>query len=109
MTSKTLNIALQYSPSPAGRYQSDGPYPGETFRDELLWPALSDGGVVTVNLDGTAGFGSSFLEEAFGGLVRKGLTEPELQARLRIISARQSYVDRIWNYIHRAAVEEARA
>ena len=31
---------------------------------------MQDGGKIIINLDGTAGYATSFLEEAFGGLVR---------------------------------------
>lgn len=105
MTSKMISIAREFSPSPAGRYLSDGPFPGEKFRDEVLWPALNEGKTVTVDLDGAEGYGSSFLEEVFGGLIRKGLTESTLRTKLRIQSSRRSYEERIWNYIHKAAAE----
>jgi hypothetical protein len=51
---------------PAGRNRSDGPYSGEFLRDEKLLPVLAQDKVI-VDLDGTLGYGSSFLEEAFGG------------------------------------------
>jgi hypothetical protein len=69
---RTINIASQFSRSPAGRFVEDGPYSGETFREKYLVPALSDGGSVILEMDGTRGYGSSFLDEAFGGLRRKG-------------------------------------
>lgn len=97
-----ISVALDFSPSPAGRFRSDGPFPGEVFRDEILIEALNQHQVVTVDLDGTSGFGSSFLEEAFGGLVRKGFSEKELRARLKIQSSRSSYETRVWKYIHDA-------
>ena len=65
-------IAKDFSDVPAGRYRSDGPFSGERFRDDVLIPALRRDQTVEVWLDGVEGFGSSFLEEAFGGLVRKG-------------------------------------
>jgi hypothetical protein len=103
MNSTVISIASQFSPTPAGRYISDGPYPGERFRDEYLVPALRDStGCVTIDLDGTAGFGSSFLEEAFGGLVRRGFDPAELRRRLMIKSSYPSYVERVWSYIDRA-------
>lgn len=100
MPTALISIAADFSPFPAGRYREDGPFPGEVFRDEKLIPALRDNDEVIVNLDGTNGYGSSFLEEAFGGLVRCGFTENDLKKRLKIESSRESYKTRAWNYIH---------
>lgn len=106
MSTTVISIAKQFSPTPAGRYRSDGPFPGERFRDEVLVPELEKpDNVVTVDLDGTAGFGSSFLEEAFGGLVRKGFSPALLRQRLQIKSGRPSYLTRVWSYIERAQLE----
>ena len=66
----TITIARDFSKYPAGRFRTDGKTSGEAFRDDLLVPALRGGSRVVVVFDGVAGFGSSFLEEAFGGLVR---------------------------------------
>jgi hypothetical protein len=68
---KTINIAMDFGPEPAGRFPEDGPYNGQKFRDEILAPALMKNDNVIVILDGVSGFGSSFLEESFGGLIRK--------------------------------------
>lgn len=102
MKSIQLSVAQDFSPSPAGRYPEDGPFPGATFRDKLLIPALKNNDKVVVNLDGTSGYGSSFLEEAFGGLVRNGFSHKTLVERLSIESSRQSYASRVWNYIKSA-------
>lgn len=77
MMNNQLSVARDFSRYPAGRYKSDGPFSGERFRDELLVPAINSGARITIDLDGVRGFGSSFLEEAFGGLVRVGY-QPEL-------------------------------
>lgn len=58
---------------------------------KLLTPRLkaaaSAAAILTVDLDGTAGFGTSFLEEAFGGLIRNdGLTLDEVERSLRLLS-----------------------
>ncbi|QOZ13239.1 DUF4325 domain-containing protein [Bradyrhizobium sp. CCBAU 51765] len=75
-----LSIANDYSASPAGRYPADGPFNGERFRDQVLAPALRDAiskkQKLVVDLDGAFSYSSSFLEEAFGGLVRTGLFSP---------------------------------
>ena len=68
----TINVAREFSRFPGGRFFTDGQFSGQRFREELLEPVLRNhpNVQVTVELDGTLGFGSSFLEEAFGGLVR---------------------------------------
>ena len=101
---RMINVATEFSEVPVGRFYGDGPDSGERFRDTLLEPALRDHDVVEVNLDGTDGYGSSFLEEAFGGVVRKlGLTEAEAHRRIRLKSSDPSYVLEINDYIRDAA------
>jgi len=87
-TDRTILIADEFSRYPGGRFREDGPNSGEEFRDDLLVPALNEarvaGGTVFVELDGTAGYASSFVEEAFGGLVReRQFTARELARLLR--------------------------
>lgn len=69
-----INIAQEYSKTPGGRFIKEGPYSGEDFRNSLLIPkyelACSKNEHLQVVLDGGYGYGSSFLEEAFGGMVR---------------------------------------
>jgi hypothetical protein len=107
MNSKTIVIAKDYSETPAGRYRTDGSYTGERFRDELLYPAFQDNDSVVIDLNGTLGYGSSFLEEAFGGLIReKGMTLSEIQKKMTITSSRALYKNRIWKYLEDAQVEK---
>lgn len=96
-----INLASEFSEYPAGRYLSDGEDSGERFRDELLAPRLKKGESVSVVLDGAMGYGSSFLEEAFGGLVRVcGFSAKDLHLRLEIISEEDpTYIQEIWQYI----------
>lgn len=94
----TLSVAQDFSRFPAGRSVADGPFPGENFR-KLLVSALEKGPVI-VQLDGTLGYGSSFLEEAFGGLVRKcGFGAADLRKRMTIESSDPSLEAEIWSYI----------
>lgn len=109
MKSTVISVAKDFSPSPAGRYPEDGPYPGAVFRDKLLIPALQSNDKVIVNLDGTSGYGSSFLEEAFGGLVRNGFSKQVLSEKLVVESSRQSYASRVWNYIQLAGGKKSAA
>jgi len=100
----TINIAQDFYPYPAGRHEEDGPYTGEKFRKAYLVPALQKNSEVQVVLDGTLGPGSSFLEEAFGGLIREeNFTEDQLNSKLKIISKRASLETLIHNHIHNAA------
>lgn len=105
MNSKvTIDIAKQFSTEPAGRFPTDGPNSGERFRNELLLPALLSTQKVVVILDGAEGYGSSFLEEAFGGLVREGkFSAADLHDRLEIVSEEDaSLVQEAWDYIDTA-------
>lgn len=85
---KRIELAREFSPFPFGRYPKHGPYNGERFRTEFLLPALASGERVEVVLDGARGLSPSFLEEAFGGLVRAGIAADELRSRLIIVSNR---------------------
>jgi hypothetical protein len=102
MQTKVIKIAADFSATPLGRYYEDGPFPGQKFREDLLIPALRSNDCVLVDLDGVEGLGSSFLEEAFGGLVRKGFSEQEIKSRLKIKATGPKglmYLDLIWQHI----------
>jgi len=107
---KIISIATDFSEVPLGRYYSDGENSGQRFREEFLLPALKDNEFVTVKIDGVEGYGSSFLDEAFGGLVRKNhFTKGELHKRLKIENSDQDfalYKDLIERYIEAAVAEE---
>jgi hypothetical protein len=97
---KTISVVKDYTRFPAGRYRTDGPYSGERFREEFLAPALKENPVVTVQLDGAAGYGSSFLDEAFGGLVRASVIEADkTDKRLKLESADESLIEEIRSYM----------
>lgn len=69
-----ISVAKDFSVTPGGRYVNQGKWSGEEFRREFVEPKLreviSEGGKLYISLDGTAGYATSFLEEAFGGIVR---------------------------------------
>ena len=100
-----IRVAEDFSRTPAGRYRADGPWSGEAFREDHLRPALRGGNqAVIVYLDGVEGYGSSFLEEAFGGLVRAAnLTGEFLHRRLRTRTKDRALETEIWDYIDQAA------
>jgi hypothetical protein len=99
---KTIRVAQDFSRYPAGRYVTDGPYSGEFFRKKFLKPALADQEKIVIFLDGARGYGSSFLEEAFGGLVRDGFPKMELIKKLDIQATNQSLRKEILEYIENA-------
>lgn len=91
-----IALADDFSRYPAGRTTPDGPDNGRRFRTEFLVPALRDAvknsARVDVNIEGVRSFGSSFLEEAFGGLIRhEGFSRDQVEKHLRIVSNRPVY------------------
>ena len=87
-----ISLAEDFSPFPAGRYHpADGPYTGQRFREEHLVPALGKLGEaerLEVVFGGVEGCGSSFLDEAFGGLVRDaGFSKAFLEKHLRLTTS----------------------
>ncbi len=61
-----FSIAKDFSRAPAGRTKEDGPHSGAALRE--IFVELLKKGPIKVDLNGTLGYGSSFLEAAFGGL-----------------------------------------
>ena len=102
MNSITINIAKEYTKTPGGRYTKEGKFSGEDFRNKLLKPkyleAIKSEMGLTVVLDGGYGYSPSFLEEAFGGLVRD--LHDERILRIKIVSEEEpSQFDSIHKYI----------
>ena len=106
-----LNIARDFSKTPAGRtMKAHGKHSGETFREKLLEPKLREAintkSKLRVVLDGTAGYPASFLDEAFGGLVRKGsFGKRDMKESLVVVAhnpAYQVYAKLIDQYIDEA-------
>lgn len=71
-----LNLIVKndFSSTPGPRRISEGDFSGELFRELCLEPKLKEAieknKILFIDLDGTSGFGTSFLEEGFGGLIR---------------------------------------
>ena len=100
---RTIKMGRDFSPCPGGRVREDGPQCAEAFREDTLGPALDADDVVVLHLDCAEGYGSSFLDEAFGGLVRSGRhTAEELHRKLRLTSRDETLVREIWSYIDQA-------
>ncbi|WP_343734481.1 DUF4325 domain-containing protein [Acidovorax sp.] len=101
---KTVNIARDFTRYPSGRYRKNGNSSGEEFRSRFLEEAIQQGEKVCVEFDGTVGYGSSFLEEAFGGVVR-ALKKPAsyILEHLELKSSDESLVSEVKQYISEAS------
>lgn len=100
-----IKVAKDFSRKPTARTEVEGANSGEKFRETLLVPmlveAIKSSKKLIVDLDGTAGFGTSFLEEAFGGLIRVNHIEySDINKTLELISHEEPYlIDDINQYI----------
>ncbi|KRS11030.1 hypothetical protein XM53_18295 [Roseovarius atlanticus] len=106
-----ISIAEDFSAYPIGRDETDSVESnGKKFRVEFLAPALeqakADGTQVIVSFEGVESFGSSFLEEAFGGLVRKeGWKSSDLKKFMKIDYDWPGYARferRLWKHVESA-------
>lgn len=101
-------LAHEYTDMPGGRYRVNGPFSGEEFREDVLLPKLKqcirENNILEIDLDETFGYPPSFLEEAFGGLVREGsLEKKELLKYIKFISDEDSFlIGKIKQYIKEA-------
>jgi hypothetical protein len=104
-----LNIARDFTPIPGPRFRTEGERSGQEFREDLLRPRFLDaqraGGVLHIDLDGTVGYPTSFLEEAFGGLARE-LGPETVTKGIEIVCTDEPYLeDQIRDYILRAKMK----
>ena len=106
MDSIKISVLNDFGEFPAGRFHpADGEYTGERFRNELLVPNLQKYKKVIVVLDNDEGYGSSFLDEAFGGLVRaNSINKDWLHEHLSIESSdeNKTYIAEVWDDIDKA-------
>lgn len=100
---KKISIANDFSVFPGGREPSDGPFSGQEFRDNILIPIIEKNENAIINFDNVRGYGSSFLEESFGGLVRKGISKDKILELLIFESSKQSVIEEVNKYINEAA------
>lgn len=95
-----VRLATKFSPYLGGRYRDDGPYSGQEFREDFLVPwmtdAIRDHQLLVLDLDGVAGVPSSFLEEAFGGLLRN--TRWSIDQVRAVLKLKASDPD-LWPYV----------
>lgn len=100
-----------FSKTPGSRYRDEGKkaHSGQEFREEILEPnfktALTNNLKLIIDLDGTIGYGTSWLEEVFGGLTRSYGKEKVLST-LDFKSEEEDYlIDDIKQYIENAEIQ----
>lgn len=103
----TVYIGKDFFDDPFGRYYTDGDGSGEEFREEVLKPLLMKLPKVKINInENVEGYGSSFLVEAFGGLIKHGyFTKEEVRNKLIIETTDSEYeffLKKIHEYISSA-------
>lgn len=103
-----INIAEDFSRFPGARYPDEGDFSGEEFRKKILVPKLKEallkGLRLKIILDGSAGYSTAFLEEAFGGLVREDeFSQEQLEIIDYVSDEDPTYIDDIKAYIEDAA------
>ncbi len=85
----------EFSKTPGTRHIDEGLFSGEDFRDKVLDgkfnKALKSHVKLTVNLDQTIGYGTSWLEEVFGGLARD-FGKENVEETLEFISNEEPYL-----------------
>jgi hypothetical protein len=100
---RTISIADQFSVTPGPRYKIEGPFSAELLHEQILSTIIPElikaNGSLTIILDGTFGYGTSFLEEVFGGAVRR-YEGDFVTSKITIISEEEPYlIDDISGYI----------
>ena len=72
---KRINIAKDFSIVLGGRRKEFGEYSGQEFYEDQLLPAfqsaVQENEKLYIELDGTKGYPSSFLDQSFGQLARE--------------------------------------
>lgn len=101
-----ISIVKDFTDTPGTRYRTEGELSGQEFRETLLRPkydALKPGEILKIDFDGVYGYPPSFLEEAFGGLVREIGNPEEVESKLKFkADERPDLIDKVKKYIHNA-------
>lgn len=105
----TYKISEQYSKTPGPRYENEGKFSGEHFRENVLirlyLDAIEKKENICIDLDGGYGYSPSFLEEAFGGLARKYNEQNVKQILTFVSNDEPSLIEEIIGYIENANVK----
>lgn len=102
-TEITLDVS-EYTDTPIGRDGLDGPKNGADYRDNHVIPEFEKYQIVRLDFTNTMGTTPSFLEEIFGGIIRKKILTPEeLVRRTDVIYKSESVRRNVIKYINEAA------
>lgn len=102
-----ISVAKDFSRTTGARYLKDGPYSGQAFYEDLLRAKFEEavrlGVELHVDLDGVAGYATSFLHESFGKLASEFSAE-QVKRHLRLkCNDEPLIIRRIQRYIQEAA------
>lgn len=108
----SINVAKDFSPYLFGRTTpQDGDFTGEVFRETILkknLDQLNDGEILIVDFDDVlTDVGSSFLSEAFAGLIEKGHITKENLLNVLVIKSKDDLYDiAVRKYINEAELKK---
>ncbi|WP_404833518.1 STAS-like domain-containing protein [Alcaligenes nematophilus] len=104
-----INVAKDFTRFPSGRWKKNGNTSGEAFRNNFIEPAIKNRTPIAIDLDGVIGYGSSFLEEAFGGSIRSTrINKSEFNKIVTLISENKTLIKEIEKYLEDASKSIAR-
>mgnify|MGYP001411118216 CR=1 FL=1 len=93
-----------FSKTPGARYRTDGDYSGQEFYEDVLQGAFVESirrhEKLEVDLDGTEGYATSFLDESFGRLSEEFGAQTVLNNVIIISFEEPDWIEEIQNYIH---------
>jgi STAS-like domain of unknown function (DUF4325) len=103
---RRINVAEEFSETPGPRSPDEGQFSGLEFLEKFLSPrfreAREERGKLYIDLDGTEGYATSFLEAAFGGLARQFEPEDILKNLIMKSDDEDYLVEEIRKYISEA-------
>lgn len=104
-----IKISADYSDALGGRYIKEGDFSGEDFRDNMLegmyLQCLENSEALVIDFDDLYGCPCGFLEEAFGGMIRKGYSMKEMLDTISFIANdNPEVIEEIKNYMEEAEV-----
>ena len=104
MRRKLIKISKDFSQSPGPRLSKQGPWSAEEFFNNILLPEFQklqekEYQALTIDLDGTAGYATSFLEGSFGELQRR-FPRLKIEEEINLISYEEEFlIEEIHSYL----------